>query len=81
VPCYPVSREVLQPFRLSIKTPVTAILLKTQPLILSHLGTGGFCGTGVFTLESNLCNKCRVRFQHPGRYRRVPSFSSLHQNR
>jgi SRSO17 transposase len=48
--------EVLQLFRLSVKTPVAAILLKTQPLNLRYLGTGGFCGTGVFTLESNLCN-------------------------
>ena len=47
---------MLQLYRFCGKTPAGAILPKLEPLILRRLATAGFCGSGIFTLEPNLCN-------------------------
>src|SRR5690349_5708718 len=51
-----VELEVLQLFRFCGKTPAGAILSKLEPLILRRLDRAGSCGSGIFTLEPNLCN-------------------------
>jgi len=38
------------------KLLLTRFCQKLGPLILRYLGTAGFCGSGIFTLEPNLCN-------------------------